>query len=214
MVDYTKPGLDRPAPSKISLTKTSPTVSLTKSGSSAGKMRVNLNWDSGVAGQQKKRWFGGGPRPIDLDLGCLFELSDGFAGVVQALGETFGDFDNEPYVFLDGDDRSGANSQGENLYINLSRLTAIKRLLIFAFIYEGAPSWDQARGVVTLFPESGPAVEVRLDEFAGGKPMCAIALLENRGGELVVSREVKYVDGHLQLDRLYDWDLDWVPGSK
>jgi tellurite resistance protein TerA len=215
MVDYRKSdGPEAPAV-KISLTKSAPTVSLTKSGSASGTMRVNLNWDStGGAGAQKKRWFGPGQEAIDLDLACLFEMQDGFAGVVQALGESFGDFDQEPYVLLDGDDRSGSNANGENLLINLAHMGEIRRLLIFAFIYDGVPSWDKANGIVTLFPAKGPSIEVRLDDFAGGNSMCAIALIENRGGELVVSREVKYVSGHIELDELYGWDLEWVPGSK
>ena len=215
MVDYRKSGGPEASAAKISLTKTAPTVSLTKSGAATGTMRVNLNWDStGGTGMQKKRRFGPAQAAIDLDLACLFEMQDGFAGVIQALGESFGDFDDEPYVLLDGDDRSGSNADGENLLINLAHIAEIRRLLIFAFIYEGAPSWDKANGIVTLFPAKGPSIEVRLDDFAGGQSMCAVALIENRGGNLVVSREVKYVSGHIELDELYGWDLEWVPGSK
>src|SRR5262249_697555 len=76
--------------SKVTLTKNSPTVSLSKQqgGSAGGELRVNLNWNTRPAG-------GGGlfrrqgSGSIDLDLACLYELSDGRKGVVQALGNSF-----------------------------------------------------------------------------------------------------------------------------
>ena len=224
MVDYTKRPATPPAPaggspvslSKITLTKASPSVSLDKAGGASGRMRVNLSWNArpeaaaGGGGFLKKLM--GAPTGIDLDLGCLFELSDGKKGVVQALGNAFGAVDRPPYVQLDGDDRRGGG--GENMTINLDRLGDIKRILVFAFIYEGVPAWDKADGVVTLSPVGGPEIRVELDESSGSR-MCAIALLENRGGQLVVNREVKYINGAQDaLDRAYSWGMDWSPGRK
>ena len=52
-----------------------------------GEILVNLNWNNKPA---KKGFlgslFGGGSKPIDLDLGCLYELKNGRKGTVQALG--------------------------------------------------------------------------------------------------------------------------------
>jgi tellurite resistance protein TerA len=204
--------------SKVTLTKAAPTVSLAKE-ASLGQLHVNLNWNARQASPQGggflKRVAAATAPGIDLDLGALFELSDGRKGVVQALGGGFGWFDDAPYVMLDGDDRSGLASGGENSYINLAYAQNIRRILAFARIYDGAPSFDQAAGVVTLKSSSGPTIEVRLDEHAGGSRMCAIALLENRGGQLVVLREVRYVNGAQDaLDRTYGWGLDWTPGRK
>ena len=64
-----------------------------------------------------KRLAGGGGN-IDLDLGCLWELTTGHKGVVQALGNAFGDLDGPPFVKLDKDDRSGAATDGENLLVS------------------------------------------------------------------------------------------------
>ena len=51
-----------------------------------GEILVNLNWNNKPA---KKGFlgslFGGGSKPIDLDLGCLYELKNGRKGTVQAL---------------------------------------------------------------------------------------------------------------------------------
>ena len=45
--------------------------------------------------------------------------------------------------------------------------------------------------------------------------MCAIALLENVGGELTVRREVQYIDGgQSALDRAYGWGMKWAAGRK
>jgi tellurite resistance protein TerA len=202
--------------SKVTLTKAAPAVSLAKQGPVGGRLRVNLNWNARPAGKGGflKRLTGAGGG-IDLDLGCLYELSDGTKGVVQALGNAFGALDRPPYIQLDADDRSGSSAGGENLFINLDQANKIRRVLVYAFIYEGVPAWDQADGVVTLYPASGQPIEVRLDEHASGARTCAIALLDNTGGALEVRREVQYIHGAQDaLDRAYGWGMQWQPGRK
>lgn len=200
--------------SKITLDKKTQSVSLVKAGEEQGIMRVNLNWSA--TGSRKgflKRLTGGGG--IDLDLGCLYELADGSKGVIQALGEDFGSRYSYPYIELDGDDRTGSVAGGENLYIDLSNPTIFKRILIFAYIYEGVPNWAAADGVVTLYRTRGPEIEVRLDSGDNRAPMCAIALLESKKGEISVKREVRYIrGGQSDLDKAYKWGLRWAPGSK
>lgn len=115
MVDYTKrPNTGAPATggvdlTKVTLTKSAPTVSLSKAQGAGGHMRVNLNWSQGgkSAGGFFKRAVAANSA-VDLDLGCLWETRDGRKGVVQALGNTFGSLNTPPYALLDGDDRSGA----------------------------------------------------------------------------------------------------------
>jgi tellurite resistance protein TerA len=205
--------------SKVTLTKNAPSVSLSKQGG-GGELHVNLNWNARPAGAQGgggllKRLMSAGQGGIDLDLACLFELADGRKGVVQALGNSFGAYDAPPYVQLDADDRTGSSVGGENLRVNLAHARDIRRVLVFAFIYEGAAAFDEAGAVVTLTPRSGAPIEVRLDERAGGSRMCAIALLTNTGGsDFIVSREVRYVNGHRDLDTAYSWGLQWTPGRK
>jgi len=232
MVDYTKRPASPPAspagsppppgagggvrPSKVTLTKASPTVSLRKGGGAGGHLTVNLTWSAAPpasgGGGFLKRLTGAGGGGIDLDLGCLWELTDGRKGVVQALGNAFGALDKPPYVLLDGDDRTGGG--GETMRVNLAHLSEISRILVFAYIYQGVPAWDRADAVVTLVPQEGAPIEVRLDEHSGAR-MCALALLQNDGDGLVVKREVRYVDGSQSaLDRAYGWGMDWTPGRK
>lgn len=208
---------------KVSLTKSAPSVSLTKTAGTTGVLRVNLNWNSrpggGGGGGFLKRLASAGSGAIDLDLGCLYEYADGSKGVIQALGNAFrGQHtlgNGQSIVWLDGDDRSGSNSGGENLMVDLQHTQLIRRILVFALIYEGVPNWGQADAVVTMFPANGPQIEVRLDEHDPRARICAIAMIENQGGQLVVNREVRYVHGGQDvLDRQYGWGMDWTPGRK
>ncbi|MBK1721654.1 TerD family protein [Thiocystis violacea] len=208
-----------PAPpvnlSKITLEKRGNSVSLDKkSGGGHGEILINLNWTM-RAGAVKKGFFGGTQsNAIDLDLGCLFELRDGTKSVVQALGNTFGNFFGPPYIMLDADDRTGTRSEGENLRINGKHWDEIKRVLVFAFIYEGTPNWAEANALINLKTPDQPEIEVRLDSQNNSLPMCAIALLENDGGSVRITKLVDYYRAHPDVDRAYHWGLEWVRGRK
>lgn len=204
---------------KVELTKKGQSINLTKGSQSLGEIHINLNWEQQAAPQKKgflSSLLGSGKtQNVDLDLGCLFELTDGYTGCVQALGNAFGDFNNAPYIHLDGDDRTGEVSNGENLRINGKKIATIKRVLIYAFIYEGAANWSQANGVVTLKYPGGADIEVRLNEHQDGKIMCAIAMIENVKNETFrVERLVEYFNGHQNMDRHYQWGMQWQAGSK
>lgn len=214
-IDYTKRPKQPPeASGPVVLTKAAPAVSLAKTG--GGTLRVNLNWN---AKPEKSRGFFQKAEPaLDLDLGCLYEFLDGSKGVVQALGNAFAALDpatRATVIRLDGDDRSGAVSGGENLLIDLAQVDRIKRILVFALIYEGAANWAAADGVATLFPAAGPPVTIRLDDPRDGARICAIAMLEPRGGALQVHREIKYINGGQRaLDEAYNWGMRWTAGRK
>ena len=144
--------------------KGKPAVSLSRQAGAFGQLRVNLNWHSGAGGGLFRR-----AQPIDLDLGCLWQLADGSKGVVQALGNAFGSLQTPPYVLLDGDDRSGTAAGGENLLVNFDQLQQIRRILVFAYIYQGTPAWDRVQAVITMFPAGAPPVEIRLDETSSAR---------------------------------------------
>ncbi|MBJ7469910.1 MAG: hypothetical protein JHD16_01345 [Solirubrobacteraceae bacterium] len=209
------PAAAPPAAGPISLTKRGQSVSLTKGGT--GPVRINLNWNQAApaasgGGLFKKLTQGSGQ--IDLDLGCLFELADGRKGVVQALGNSFGALDQPPFIKLDKDDRSGAATDGENLFISAEHSAQIKRIAVFAFIYEGAPNWSKAGGIVTIHPPAGPPVTIALDETRDGVGMCAVCLISGGPAGYTVERQVEYVSGHKQLDERFGWGMNWVRGSK
>nr|WP_246628279.1 TerD family protein [Paenibacillus oenotherae] len=195
---------------KIELKKRGDSINLQKNGP-LGEILINLNWNQTT---QKKGWFGGSSG-VDLDLACLYELKNGDKGVVQALGEAFGNFQRAPYVELDGDDRTGSVKSGENIRINGNKLSEIKRLLVFTFIYQGATNWSEADGVVTLKQSGGPDIIVRMDEHNNRKGMCAIALIKNVNDQTFsIERLVQFYSGHRELDEAYNWGLRWKAGSK
>jgi tellurite resistance protein TerA len=199
---------------KITLEKKKP-ISLQKEGGRFGEIIVNLNWSrpakakaSGLSSLFKNN------KGVDLDIGCMLEHHNGLKGVVQALGDTFGSLREPPYVQLMGDDRTGESTAGEFLHINGDQWSAFKRVLIFAFIYEGAPNWAAADGVVTIKMPGQPELEARLDSHEGGKAMCAIAMLENDGNAIRASKLIEYFSDHEQMDRHYGFGFRWKAGSK
>jgi tellurite resistance protein TerA len=215
--------------SKVTLEKRGDKVSLDKRGSRGfGRIHVNLNWNQNAtaAPAPAKTGFlakltGAAPASsgVDLDLGCMFEMADGQRGLVQALGNAWGGLDRPPYIKLEGDDRTGQVSGGENLFINGDHFSDIRRALIFAFIYRGAPNWAATDGVVTInMPDQAP-IEVRLDQ-GGNQMMCAIAMIENVGGSLQVTKLAEYFaqDGktsaHELMDRRFGFGLRWKTGTK
>ena len=144
------PAANKISLSKIRLEKRGDKISLDKRDSGGyGRIKVNLNWnqnasqgqapasklDTGFLGKlfNKPAGRSGG---IDLDIGCLFEMSNGSKSAVQALGNSWGAFDRPPYIHLEGDDRTGSISSGENIFINGTHFDQIKRVLVYAFIYE------------------------------------------------------------------------------
>ncbi|WP_077799507.1 TerD family protein [Streptomyces sp. JHA26] len=208
---------------KVTLTKAAPSVSLTKQGGTSGAMRVNLNWQ---VRKQFSGWARKLGRPVamhddlDLDLCCLYELGDGRKGVVQALGNAFGALHQPPFILLDGDDRTGAVSTGENLTISLDHQKHFRRILVFVTIYEGARSFADLHATVTLQPQHGAPIDFSLDECTVPSTVCALALITNTGDDLVVQREARYlvpergVSPQRTVDHAYGWGMNWTPGRK
>ena len=191
-------------------------VSLDKKIASNGDILINLNWKHAASahGLFSLRKIDKA-KSIDLDIGCLYELADGKRGSIQALGSKFGSLNNAPYIELDRDDRTGDAPEGENLRINAAKISQIKRILVYTFIYEGVNNWQEADGVITIKCKGTPEVIIRLDEYDTNKIMCALAMLENINNETFsVEKIIKFFDGHIALDEAYNWGLKWVHGTK
>lgn len=191
---------------KISLEKNK-SVSLEKTGSSFEDIVLNLNWE-----KSRKGLFGN--VPIDLDLGCLFEFQDGNKGIVQALGNSFGSYHHFPYMELDGDDRTGQVQSGETIRINGKYFNQIKRLAIFAMIYEGARKWSNTDAEITIRTPGQPEVSVRLSEENSHLPVYGMAIIENINGKMKVTNHSQfYKDQKDYADQMRIY-LNWVPGRK
>lgn len=211
---------------KVTLTKNQSSINLKKK-DNFGKIAINLNWNqantansgaNNATGQPKKGLlsdlFKQRSSGIDLDIGAMVFLKNGERTLIQALGNRFGNLNAPPYVLLRGDDRTGQVSGGEWLDINGGQWSQIQEVLIFAFIYEGAPNWAQTDGVVTIHVPEQPPIETRLTEGASNRPMCAIARFVNQNGSINVERINQYFNGHQDMDKAFGWGFSWKRGSK
>jgi tellurite resistance protein TerA len=219
------PPLNSPSPSStppsstpIRLTKVTlekqgqrASISLVKGGA-AQPIHVNLNWDKG--GGVRKGLFGikMSTGDADLDLGAMYVMKDGDIGVVQALGNRFGSDRFAPYILLDKDDRSGVASDGENLYILRPEL--IQQVLVFAFIYEGTSDFTSVGGRLNIKDAGGNEIAMQLNNPDARRTFCAIAMFENVGGKIEVSKEERYFHGHQDCDEHYGFGFQWKAGSK
>lgn len=194
----------------IELKKGSSGVLLEKqSGNKLGRITVNLNWNTSSSDDN------GSINSIDLDLGCFYKLKRGSPGVIQALGNRFGDFDNSPYMQLDKDDRSGESTDGENLFINGEKISDISQILIYTYIYQGVPNWASTDAMVTIKPNSGEKIIIRMDEHDNSKKLCALAWIENVNDQTFkIERIIKYFKSQSELDAAYNWGMKWKPGRK
>lgn len=191
---------------KVSLQKTS--------AKGLGEILINLNWNSRPV---KQGLFSGlmSRKGIDLDLGCLYELKNGRKSTVQALGNAFGSLQKEPFIMLDGDDRTGVSAAGENLRINGDQVSQIKRILVYTFIYEGVANWQQADAVVTIKYPGAEDIIVKMDTYNSSDIMCGLALLENINDETFsVEKIIQFYPGHAALDQAFHWGLNWRAGRK
>ncbi|MEZ2321451.1 MAG: phospholipase D-like domain-containing protein [Microcoleus sp.] len=175
-----------------------------------GEIIVQLNWSQGTRPDGSKT-------AIDLDLGCLYELKDGQkTPAIQALNEFFGNFSTTPYIHLSEDDRKG--DKGEILRINGDKVAEFKRILVYAYIYKGIAKWSEANGVVKIkLPEviAQADIEVKLDKPSDDIQVCAIALFENVDDKTFkVSKKEKYYTDHREMDKAFNWGLDWGERSK
>ncbi|PHM62865.1 TerD family protein [Xenorhabdus ishibashii] len=200
--------------SKVSLTKEKPAISLSKR-DNYGEIRINLNWSQNSSSSKGLlQGMFGASKNVDLDLGAFVRLQDGEKDVIQALGNRFGAYRYEPYVELQGDDRTGQVRDGEWLHVNGFEWKNIREVLIYAFIYEGVPGWDKTDGVVTIYVPDQPPIETRMTEGNNHKGMCAIARLVNENGVIKVERINQYFSGHKEMDRAFGWGFSWTSGKK
>ncbi|MBQ2604882.1 MAG: TerD family protein [Acutalibacteraceae bacterium] len=192
-------------------------VNLKKRGtSSLGRISVNLKWNK----KPKTRFtiaslFTPPIDGIDLDIGCLYELKNGKKGAIQPLGNQFGNYLEPPYVMLDGDDRTGASKEGETLTINGSKLSEIKRILVYTYIYAGVINWQQADAVITIKYPGAEDIVVKMDSYDSQCKICGLVLFENYYDQTFsVEKIMRFYKGHRDLDEDYGWGMRWVPGRK
>ncbi len=157
----------------ISLQKQRPQLVLTKP-SPPAPWRAELRWQAIPRGSLLRTATY--PQGVDLDLGALVERQDGAFVVVQSLGSSFGALHAPPYVYLLGDDRYGTSAGGESLWVNMHPHTRCKRLILFAWLYAGAPCFAATGAYVRLVAHD-QITRFALLETQPDRPFCALAQL-------------------------------------
>jgi tellurite resistance protein TerA len=186
-------------------------VNLTKGGGTQ-PLHFNLNWSANVDGGRKRGFLSGKSNAPDLDLGCMFELVTGEKSVIQPLGGYFGDQQNRPWILLDKDDRSGQDVDGENLRVY--RPDQVKRLMLFALIYDGAPDFKSVGATLTITDAHGGVTVVHLDNPDANRTFCAICTVTNTGSTLEIRKEEQYFRGAHEADGYFQFGFQWKAGQK
>ncbi len=205
------------------------TIQLKQKGA-GDEITINLNWNPGD--KPKKSGFfgallGSGGSGIDLDLGCFVECANGTKIVIDGLQFSNshgprnrvtkqGCYTESPWVWHMGDDRSGGEmSAGEFILINPLGYSDIRRLTIYAYIYEGVSQWGQTDAVIAIKVPGNPEIVVEMGQQSSPKTFCAIAGLDFVGDNQVrVTRYVTFHNDHSDCDRTYNWGMRWQAGKK
>lgn len=152
---------------------------------------------------------------VDLDIGCLYELKDGTRGSVQAFGEKFGDFDNPPYMELSGDERTGdVEGHDEYILVNGKKWNEIKRMLVYIYIYDGAPRWSKIKPQLVIDVPGENDLYVTLGAHDDKLCLCAVGEIENVRGGIKLTNRTEYFPGHEEMDRAFGYGLEWKDGEK
>lgn len=152
---------------------------------------------------------------VDLDVGCLYELKNGKKGAIQAFGEMFGKHDEEPYIELSGDERTGeSDGEDELIRVNGKKWDEFKRIIIYVYIYGGADNWSEIQPQIQVrVPGEKPMIvslSAKRDEF----DLCAVARLENVRRGIKMTNLLEYFPGHAAMDRAFGFGLKWEDGQK
>ncbi len=152
---------------------------------------------------------------VDLDIGCMYEMQDGTRGSIQAFGEKFGSYNDAPYVSLSGDERTGdAEGHDEYMLVNGAKWSEIKRMLVYIYIYKGAPSWSEIKPQVVIDVPGENDLYVTLGAHDDALCLCAVGELENIRGGIKLTNRTEYFPGHEEMDRAFGYGLSWEDGQK
>ena len=187
------------------------------------EITINLQWSQG----SKKGFFGGlFSNDIDLDLGCFYELNNGEKTVIDGLQFSQnrggprnsktrqGRYTDSPWIWHTGDDRGAGSGSGENILVNPSGIPNLKRIVVYAFIYEGVAKWQETNAVVTVKVPGNPDIAVEMGKQISPNTFCAIAEILFTPNSIAVKKLVTFHTSHNDCDRQYNWGMQWSAGSK
>ena len=184
-----------------------------------GDIRIGAAWDNIIPGEQSglftKLLRKAAKQGVDIDLGCLYELHDGRRGAIQAFGDLYGDFKNPPYLHHSGDERTGdAEGDDEFVHVNGNHWPEIKRILVYVYIYHGAPNWEMIKPQIKVLVKDEHPMIVTPSAHQSELAVCAIAMIENVRNGIKFTNHTEYFPGHAEMDRAFGFGLEWDDGQK
>lgn len=188
-------------------------INLDKKTATSKEIVINLDWNKD------------GSNPMDLDLGCFYELCSGTKSLIDGLQFSHGrggardqrtkqgSYEHHPYIWHTGDDRTGGS--GETILVNPKGINVIRRITIYTFIFEGAARWSETNAIVRVKVPGQEEVVVKMGNQVENKRFCAIAELEFGGDDsITVKKLVTFHDNHSNCDAMYNWGFKYNVGSK
>lgn len=186
-------------------------INLEKGTATVGEITINLDWNQE------------GDNPMDLDLGCFYELRSGNKRLIDGLQFSHGgtrdqktnqgSYEHHPYIWHTGDDRTGGS--GETILVNPKGINEIKRMTIYTFIFEGATKWSETNAVVKVHVPGQEDVIVEMGLQSENKRFCAIAELTFDGdNSITVKKLITFHDSHSKCDAVYNWGFKYNVGTK
>jgi len=152
---------------------------------------------------------------VDLDLGCLYKLKNGSRGGMQAFGAQHGALEEEPYIFLTGDERRGDRSgPDETILVNGAHWDEIEQILIYIYIYKGARNWATVCPQIQVRVPGEQPMIVTLNARKHEMAVCAVAGIESVRGGIKLTSYLEYFPGHAEMDRAFGFGLEWESGAK
>lgn len=165
--------------------------------------------------------------PADLDLGCYYELRNGKRRLIDALQFSNGNgghldqvtkqgcYTNPPYIWHTGDDRGDKQASTELIIVNSKGLGMIRRIIVYAYIYEGVANWQLTDAVVQISVPNQERVNVQMGDTSDKRRFCAIAQLDfDTDNTVTVKRLVTFHNSHSDCDKLYGWGFNYNRTSK
>ena len=90
----------------------------------------------------------------------------------------------------------------------------IEFAIVFAYIYEGTPNWQDTNARVVLKQPGEAPIEIFIDNPDHYNQFCVIASLTAKENQLEVKREERFFRSHREVDNAYGFGFRWVAGHK
>ena len=90
----------------------------------------------------------------------------------------------------------------------------IKRIVFFAFIYEGAKDFSSVAGRMSFKVSNGERIFLALNNPEPNLSFCTAASIINRGSTVKITKEEKYFPNHQAADNYYKFGFNWRYGTK